>query len=135
MPEKLPEGVTVAVDDWFYETFPTMKKNENFFKVERAPECHLISNGILVKPLWGTEIKIGDSKNDLNPEILEAKFSTKHTFESMGYDNLVSFANALQSLNYNIMKVSQSTGRKFPELKLRKCVEEILYPDLSITIS
>ena len=76
-----------------------MKRITNFFTVKRAPEGKIFWNGKLNKPLVGTQVKIRDNEYDLTAESLKAIDNTNYTFESMVAEDLVNFAEILQSVN------------------------------------
>ena len=77
-----------------------------------------------VKPLGGTQVRIGDSEYDIKPEIQNATTITNYTFETMVDEDLITFAKILQFVNYNPKKVFISTQRKHNRNQLKKMSTE-----------
>ena len=89
-------------------------------KVEKTPEGGVLWNKKRDKPLKATQVKYTNDEFNLTLALLTAIAKTKNTFQPMGVENLVNFANILQSLNYNSNNDTHSIRRRFFKTKLQK---------------
>ena len=73
-----------------------------------------------------TKIDINGREFNLTPEIQKAMTSTNYNFKNMNDDDILNFANILETVDYNPRQDSHSTRSKYIKNNLQNRVDKIL---------
>ena len=85
----------------------------------------------LLTPLGDNKIKIDNKEFNLTPEIQKAFTNTNYNFKNMNDDDILNFANILETVDYNHKQDSHSTRSKYIKNNLQNRVDKILNPPSS----
>ena len=111
-----------------------MNKSKNFFKAVRNSEGKLSWNDKVIIPLGDNKIKIDNKEFNLTPEIQKAFTNTNYNFKSMNDDDILNFANILETVDYNPKQDTHSTRSKYIKNNLQNRVDKILNPITSSSL-
>ena len=79
------------------------------------------------------KIKIDNKEFTLTPEIQKAMTNTNYNFKSMNDDDVLNFANILETVDYNHKQDTHSARSKYIKNNLQNRVDKILNPPSSST--
>ena len=97
-----------------------MNKSKKFFKAIRNEQGKLSWNNKVIEPLGGNKIKIDNKEFNLTPEIQKALTSTNYNFKNMNDDDILNFANILETVDYNSKQDTHSARSKYIKNKFTK---------------
>ena len=106
-----------------------MNKSKKFFKAIRNDQGKLSWNNKVIEPLGESKIKIDNKEFNLTPEIQKAMTMTNYNFRNMSDDDILNFANILQTVDYNPrldshILLDQNTLKN----NLKNRIDKILHP-------
>ena len=119
-----PPGVTVSRE--LFATVGKMVNARNEFKLDQKKGGRYMFNGVNVDPMGGNNVKIGENIYEITPSIQKALTETSYNFNKMSDDDILTFSEILNDINYNPNEDNSSTRQKYIKNQLKSRVQNIL---------
>ena len=126
---------SVKITQELFSTLGAMATSNNKFKIVQDNKGRAYFNGVLINPLGGNDVKIGNNIYELTPEIQKALLQTDYKFDKMSDNDILVFNQIIKEIKYDSKTDRKSKRREYIRDELPSRVRNILEPPIATIAS